>query len=135
MYALIIRFILVKLSLEVVFQSDEPLKFLHDILKVFYEFLSAISEVTQPGLAYTFRQHNQTVNQIQVSLNGLLDTKRNVFCRFLFITKNDLLEILKEGKNQMKVMLYMNKLFDNIKTLDFSYLDDARKMAIIAMIS
>ncbi|KAA6366732.1 MAG: putative dynein heavy chain, partial [Streblomastix strix] len=110
-------------------------KFWHDIMKACYEFPSALRATTQPGLANIFRQHNQTMDQIQVALNGLLNTKRNAFGRFFFLPNDDLLEILKEGKNPMKVMPYMNKLFDNIKTLDFSNPDDVRRMEIIAMIS
>lgn len=32
-------------------------------------------------------------------------------------------------------MQYMNKLFDNIKTLEFTSFEDIRKMEIVAMIS
>ncbi|KAA6395114.1 MAG: hypothetical protein EZS28_009366 [Streblomastix strix] len=99
-------------------------KFWHNIMKAFYEFPSAQRAITQPRLANIFRQHNQTEDQIQAALNGLLITKRNTFDRFFFLLNEDLLEILKEEKYPMKVMPYMNKLFDNIKSLDFSNPDD-----------
>ncbi|KAA6399635.1 MAG: hypothetical protein EZS28_004844 [Streblomastix strix] len=108
-------------------------KFWHNIMKAFYEFPSAQRAVTQPGLANIFRQLNQTEDQIQAALNGLLNTKRNAFDRFFFLPKDDLLEILKEEKYPMKVMPYMNKLFDNIKTLDFSNPDDFILMEIITI--
>ncbi|KAA6366175.1 MAG: hypothetical protein EZS28_038298, partial [Streblomastix strix] len=47
-------------------------------------------------------QHNQTANQIQVSLNGLLDTKRKAFSRFFYLPNDDLLEIAKEAKKLRK---------------------------------
>ncbi|KAA6375580.1 MAG: hypothetical protein EZS28_028889, partial [Streblomastix strix] len=65
--------------------------------------------------------------------NGLLITKRIAFDRFFFLPKDDLLDILKEDKSPMKVMPYMNKPFDNIKSLDFSNPDDFILMEIITI--
>ncbi|KAA6378415.1 MAG: hypothetical protein EZS28_026058 [Streblomastix strix] len=108
-------------------------KFWHDIMKAFYEFPSAQRAITQPRLANIFRQHNQTEDQIHAALNGLLITKRIAFDRFFFLPNDDLLDILKEDKSPMKVMPYMNKLFDNIKSLDFSNPDDFILMEIITI--
>ncbi|KAA6402752.1 MAG: putative Dynein heavy chain, partial [Streblomastix strix] len=134
------------IALEPVFQSDELLKdfvkkfhecnkFWHEFMRRTHEFPGALRASQQPGLASIFKQHNSTLDQIQVALNGLLNTKRAAFGRFFFLPNDDLLEILKEGKNPINVMPYMNKLFDNIKTLEFTSMDDLRKIEVVAMVS
>jgi hypothetical protein len=60
-----------------------------------------------------FRTHSRTLEEVQVALNGLLNTKRDAFRRFFFLPNDDLLDVQKEGKNPPKVRPYMNKLFDN----------------------
>eukprot|EP00770_Monocercomonoides_exilis_P008083 MONOS_8041.1-p1 / transcript=MONOS_8041.1 / gene=MONOS_8041 / organism=Monocercomonoides_exilis_PA203 / gene_product=dynein haevy chain 9, inner dynein arm 5 / transcript_product=dynein haevy chain 9, inner dynein arm 5 / location=Mono_scaffold00292:32264-47119(-) / protein_length=4951 / sequence_SO=supercontig / SO=protein_coding / is_pseudo=false len=134
------------LALEPVFQNGDLLKeqagrfhecdkFWREVMRKTHEFPAALRATQQPGLASIFRQHNSTLEQIEAALDGLLNTKRAQFGRFFFLPNDDLLEILKEGKNPMQVMPYMNKLFDNIKTLNFSSPDDPRKMEAIGMIS
>ncbi|KAH7827202.1 dynein haevy chain 9, inner dynein arm 5 [Monocercomonoides exilis] len=133
------------LALEPVFQSDELLKdyakkfqecdrFWKDFMRRAHEFPNALRATQQPGLEGIFRQHNTTLDHIHVALNGLLNTKRTAFGRFFFLPDDDLLEILKEGKNPAKVMPYLNKLFDNINSLELSS-DDTRKLEMTAMIS
>ncbi|KAK2964418.1 putative Dynein axonemal heavy chain 6 [Blattamonas nauphoetae] len=134
------------LALEPVFQSDDLLKdhvkmfqecnkFWQEFMKRTHDMPSALRITQQPGLANIFRQHNATLDKIQIALEGLLNTKRAAFGRFFFLPNDDLLEILKEGKNPVNVMSYMNKLFDNIKTLQFSNLDEPRKLEIVGMVS
>lgn len=57
----------------------------------------------------------QTLDAIQKRLEDYLNAKRAVFARFFFLSNDDLLEILKEGKNPLVAQQYMPKLFDSLR--------------------
>ena len=53
-----------------------------------------------------------------------LETKRQFFPRFYFLSNDDLLEILGQSKNPEAVQPHLKKCFDNIKTLDIAKMRD-----------
>lgn len=57
------------------------------------------------------------LDEIQQSLDMYLETKRQIFPRFYFLSNDDLLEILGQGKNPEAVMTHLKKCFDNINYL------------------
>ena len=61
---------------------------------------------------------NTKLEEIQKSLDMYLETKRQIFPRFYFLSNDDLLEILGQSKNPPAVQPHMNKCFDNIKALN-----------------
>jgi len=63
---------------------------------------------------------NLRLEDIQKSLDMYLETKRQIFPRFYFISNDDLLEILGQSKNPMEIQVHLKKCFDNIKSLNIA---------------
>ena len=63
---------------------------------------------------------NGKLEEIQKSLDMYLETKRQIFPRFYFLSNDDLLEILGQSKNPEAIQPHLKKCFDNIKSLKLS---------------
>ena len=72
----------------------------------------------QDGLLDNLNSMNQKLEKIQKSLDQYLETKRQAFPRFYFLSNDDLLEILGQARDPMAVQAHMKKCFDNIKMLE-----------------
>lgn len=64
-------------------------------------------------------QANQQLDVVEKGLNDFLDTKKMAFPRFYFLSSDELLEILSESKNPIKVQPFVKKCFEAVKCLKF----------------
>lgn len=57
------------------------------------------------------------LEEIQKALDMYLETKRQIFPRFYFLSNDDVLEILGQSQNPHAMQPHLKKCFDNIKSL------------------
>ena len=88
---------------------------------------------TTEGLLQKFVKNNQTLDEIQKSLDAYLETKRLAFARFYFLADEELLEILSQTRNPHTVQVHLRKCFDNMDKIIFT--DEPGSKTIVGMIS
>ncbi|KAJ3325086.1 Dynein heavy chain 2, axonemal, partial [Blyttiomyces sp. JEL0837] len=74
----------------------------------------------QEGLLEMLTEMNGKLEKIQKSLDMYLETKRQAFPRFYFLSNDDLLEILGQAKDPNAVQPHLKKCFDNLHKLELT---------------
>ena len=78
---------------------------------------NAVAATQKEGILDTLNATNDDLERIQKSLDQYLETKRQLFPRFYFLSNDDLLEILGQQKDPGQVQKHIKKCFEAIKAL------------------
>ena len=80
----------------------------------------AVDAPNVENLLEDLEESNRQLDIVEKGLNDFLDTKKMAFPRFFFLSNDELLEILSEGKDPLRVQPFMKKCFEAVQKVEFT---------------
>ena len=87
------------------------------ILKEACATKNVVASACKEGLFKELEKQQSELEICEKALADYMESKRRAFPRFYFVSTADLLDILSNGNNPVKVMTHMNKCFQAIEKL------------------